>query len=556
MIPSVPFRIKIVESSLPEGTAMTSVAHLYESAEDEFVWYLAEIDRCEVAEPAMFKTENLPIRIYDSRNVKLASSGNCRATGTTLTRAQTKTALEMTVQYAIEVNGQDYTEQKTFNLSSLSEEQRYKLAYCYGLINENEYREAAGTETACCNIISDNLAERENEQLRVTHPLSTVDTYTYTNRQYVISAGGRYRIYYESGSGTYSLTQTRAQTIANRMDAIDTHFTGLGFSQPLLSTGASYVNVYIVPTSSGATDSCAVDEQLTSTTCSAYIILKVSNWCSFSNDLFSTMAHEYMHAVTHGYRCTISDSTRWYIEGMGVWAGIAYIKSLSNSASTSYASGYVDVYISSEASSIRSSDISFCYGSFLLPLYIQQARGSITTVKNCLNQWRTYIDPLYAVHYGLYVTNTSYSLTTTFAGMCAYNYRPSYFYYYADSSWADFNDAAYGTIITSDASGSGSTLPMMSFEYTRIEPTISSGSCQIDVNYTTSGIGTFKVVRETNSGTYNVLAMSDGANPPDYTLTISGIGTSATTKALTLVAVNATRGTTATMTYSYSVDIN
>ena len=176
-------------------------------------------------------------------------------------------------------------------------------------------------------------------------------------------------------------------------------------------------------------------------------------------------------------------------------------------------------------------------------------------MRSVMEKWAVYSSPFYAFHYGLTAANPAYALTTTFLGMCTFNYRPSAFYYYADSSWPDFDDATYGQIITADASGVSSVLPMMSFDYKKVAPAVSSGTCQIELISSGNGSPYYKLVRETSDGTYTGLSLSEGTGNVDYTITVSSVGTAGTTKALTIVAANCST-ITGDMTYHYSVDIN
>ena len=241
------------------------------------------------------------------------------------------------------------------------------------------------------------------------------------NKEYKV---GNFIIRYNSSSST---VPTYIQSVMTAIQAADTSLvTGLSLSRPKSNwLGTAKYHIYVT---SEASDSPAYTQpEINLGIRTSYIVIPNITDLSgtLSAQMQGTVAHEYMHAITHDYRRS-SELPSWFKEAWADWAAVRVFGIGARDA------GRVNNYLNNTYKSLTSDEIT--YGKFLYPLYIKQIHGGDTTVANVVKNLSSTADVKTAITNAL---PDGYTFDSIFPAYMRFNYAPKTFYSTYLSGWSD-----------------------------------------------------------------------------------------------------------------------
>lgn len=235
---------------------------------------------------------------------------------------------------------------------------------------------------------------------------------------------GNFVIYYTSSSDTVPVFITSLMSAIQTADA--SLVGGLSFQRPRSNEqGTAEYYIYVSSQTDGSSAYCAsfVNDSGVRT---SYIEIRYITDLSVEVESYQqgTVAHEYMHAITHAYRA-LGELPGWFTEAWADWAAVRVKGIASRNASS------VNGYLSNTYKTFTTDENS--YGKLLLPLYIGQKYGGDTTVANVIKNLAATESVFTAMNNALPSGVTFGSIFPNFMG---YNYAPKYFYTTHSDAWS------------------------------------------------------------------------------------------------------------------------
>lgn len=320
-----------------------------------------------------------PVTVRDSYSANMSSIGYSDINNVKVSRKVTATAGNVTASKTIDVDISECT--VSGKLARLLE---------YGIITEADKERILDenkTDTA--------VAEDERPQY--------IDERTFT--------AGNFMLHYENGT-PYADDYTRIFA-----DIVDTFFVKYGFEEPyheyvsgsttrhdayyhiyLVSHGAISIDSYVAPRSvSGRSKKIDLND----VTKGGYVVLDPNEDLSA---YAKTMSHEMFHGII--YRYTGKNVAAWFEEAFANYGALLYMGELNSSLRNQ-----IGRYLKStqfQLSSI-SSYRSRQYGEMLIPLYIHNKMGGVSTIKKIMSAYSKTSNSLTAITNGLKSANKAYT---------------------------------------------------------------------------------------------------------------------------------------------------
>lgn len=241
------------------------------------------------------------------------------------------------------------------------------------------------------------------------------------NKEYEV---GHFIIRYNSSSDT---VPTYITSVMAAIQSADTSLvTGLSFNRPKSNwLGSARYHIYVTGEASDYPAYTQPETNLGIRT--SYIVIPEITDLSVSLDarMQGTVAHEYMHAITHGYRGS-GELPSWFMEAWADWAAVRVFGIGARDA------WRVNNYLNNTYKLLTSDEIT--YGKFLYPLYIKQVHGGDTTVANAVKNLSSTADVKTAITNAL---PGNYTFDSIFPEYMRFNYAPKTLYSTNSSSWND-----------------------------------------------------------------------------------------------------------------------
>lgn len=241
------------------------------------------------------------------------------------------------------------------------------------------------------------------------------------NKEYEV---GNFIIRYNSSSST---VPTYITSVMTALQSSDTSLvTGLSLNRPKSNwLGTAKYHIYVTNESSKYAAYTQPETNLGIRT--SYIVIPNISDLTVSLDDFmqGTVAHEYLHAIMHGYRSS-GELPKWFKEAWADWAAVRVFGIEATDI------GRVNDYLNNTYKSLTSNDIT--YGKFLYPLYIRQVHGGDTTVANVVKNLSSTADVQTAITNAL---PGSYTFDSIFPEYMRFNYAPKTFYSMSLPGWND-----------------------------------------------------------------------------------------------------------------------
>ena len=241
------------------------------------------------------------------------------------------------------------------------------------------------------------------------------------NKEYEV---GNFKIRYNSSSSTVPTYITSVMTALQTSDT--SLVTGLSLNRPKSNwLGTAKYHIYVT---SEASDYAAYTQpEIHLGIRTSYIVIPNITDLSgtLSAQMQGTVAHEYMHAITHDYR-SIGELPSWFLEDWADWAAVRVFGIGARDA------WRVNNYLNNTYKSLTSDEIT--YGKFLYPLYIKQIHGGDTTVANVVKNLSSTADVKTAITNAL---PDGYTFDSIFPAYMRFNYAPKTFYSTNSPNWND-----------------------------------------------------------------------------------------------------------------------
>ncbi len=423
--PSDEFLMMFDETSLPVGTGVELHTKFYHSDDVADRIEISEIDHVDVKYDETFEN-SISVSVYNKAGKNITASYSISEEKSaddikkgTVTVGNEIIPYEYYIDFSADEQLARLKEEVIAGTKTKSEALQEFDAICKKLEKSTE-KDFCGDWLIDYYVFFDSLSDYQQEKTDRSFTPPDYDT-TFSS--------GRFEIRYSSASGS---VPTFIYTIMLALQDADTSLCGgLSLSQPRSNESGTAKYYLYVTSNTGPATAVTYPEIKSGVNVSSIVLYEINDLSVSATDLQKgTVAHEYMHAITHTYR----DNTtlpKWFKESWSEWARVR-VKGLSTSTcEADHVNGYLNY---SYKSLISDSDR---YGKLLYPLFIKQNYGGDITVANAVKNLAYTSNVYTAIGNALPGTNTFYSI---FPAYMRYVYKPKSLFNPYLSSW---NDHAY-----------------------------------------------------------------------------------------------------------------
>jgi len=428
--PSENFLIMIDLSTLPQNTGIDVQTKFYRNNIHDDVLYVTEIDDV-ILELNEMAENGVSVIAFDKQDDVINAHYTIEETTEKLSTASLLSSSSQILSGKVYIG--DFVESYSYEVE-YDEEQKMSMV-------ETALKKNSITKTEALNYYIDyfeeygrspELYERVSSLTSDSAWFETLSSAQQSDVNVILSAPsynqeykvGNFIIRYNSSS---SAVPTYIQSVMTALQASDTSLvTGLSLNRPKSNwLGTAKYHVYV--TSDSSTSAAYTQPETHLGIRTSYIVIPNITDLTQSLDDFmqGTVAHEYLHAITHDYRSS-GELPSWFKEA---WADWAAVRVFGIDATDTWR---VNNYLDNTWKSLTSNEIT--YGKFLYPLYIRQVHGGDTTVANVIKNLSSTADVKTAITNALPGSNTFDSI---FPAYMRFNYAPKTFYSTYLSGWSD-----------------------------------------------------------------------------------------------------------------------
>lgn len=193
-----------------------------------------------------------------------------------------------------------------------------------------------------------------------------------------------YTLHYEKDSASDGyISESDMNNIQAYVQSIINHyFITYSFNTPMLMSGDTSYQMYFVP-GLGSTNGFTRKYHYVSSgnPAGSLICINAEPLVNTPNDMKKTIAHEIFHSIQYAYTAQegFTGNEEWFTEAGATYAGLNYVDTY-----LFYAESHANNYLSDVKTPFTDISNNRSYGMFLLPQYLSQAYGGLTSMKRTL----------------------------------------------------------------------------------------------------------------------------------------------------------------------------